>query len=575
MPDFSIHLRWPGADESLKKAALGIARRFVSRPVGYSFTKTEQLALAPFFTNSDRGIYLAHTLPAALLARLVARYSRMNNPRGLRGVFVDAALPELLASRIVGSKANPAAWLKAKEIKSLDQLRQDAEGEAAFRNFLENFRCDPDYLRDFASSETVNRFFGDWVERFGHGSIGRVANISICAEGVSLMAAKALEEARAGAGYMELSTRYVNMAGTDVYPIADIVRLSSSTLAGRVKEMIDLVFGLYRNQSDPDRGALPLFLTERYGHLFEDKRQLKATVGGEVCDVLGNLLPGAALTSLGIAVDGEAFGSLLKHLLLHGTPETIAVAEAVLSESEKTGSNQLARHYEPSDKEQELWGFLDPMAFEDMRNNRPVVPASSFAPIQPAFDLLRLKPQFKDLSDEEISDRISRDRKATDKLPDEFESVSVGLRFVMSRRGERDLQRHVLAAHGRTAISPWLGFYRYDKPRPAEIDSDFRHVYGLSYSLNEALSGEPVWLRELVLPLGNLVGCTIVMNLREAEFIGHQRTKQGVNHEVRQIVLKINEELAKAYPLWTKLSRSDPTPGYAFSRGDPIPLETK
>jgi hypothetical protein len=124
-------------------------------------------------------------------------------------------------------------------------------------------------------------------------------------------------------------------------------------------------------------------------------------------------------------------------------------------------------------------------------------------------------------------------------------------------------------------MSPWLGFYRYDKPHPAEIDIAFSHVYGLNYSLNEALITEPSWLRELVLSLGNLVGCTIAMNLREAGFIGRQRTKQGVNHEVRQIVLGIERELANAYPLWTKLSQANQIPGYAFSRGDPIPLKTK
>ena len=60
------------------------------------------------------------------------------------------------------------------------------------------------------------------------------------------------------------------------------------------------------------------------------------------------------------------------------------------------------------------------------------------------------------------------------------------------------------------------------------------------------------------------------MNIREAEFITHQRTKPGVNHEVRQIALGIDRELAAAYPLWPIISRTNRTSGYAFARGTPI-----
>lgn len=572
MIDFGPYLNWPGQSEGLKNQALDIAREFVRRPIHFAFSDTERLALRPFFTNCDCGIYLMHGLPSAVAARVAARYSRMHNPRGLRGVFVDACLPELLASRLPEAKDNPKAWLDKRCIKNLDGFREDIQGATAFQEFINNFHCDPDYLQSFASSEIVNRFFGNWIDKFGHGSIGRMANVAICVEGVSLMAAKALEEARAGAGYMELSTRYVNMAGTDVYPVADIVRLFNPKLADRIAEMIDVDFEFYRTLGDPEKGAFPKFLTERYGRLFEDKSQLQAAMSGEVCDVLGNLLPGATLTSLGIAVSGEAFGSMLKHLLLHGTVETIAVAEAILAEAEKTGDNQLARHYEPNEKERAFWGFLDPNRFEDLKGGQ-VIPASGLPPIKPAFDLLRLKPQFREQSDEELAETIHCDRQPTDKLPPEFESVSVSFRFIMSRRGERDIQRHVLAAHERTRMSPLLRFYRYDKPHPPEIDQAFSQVYGRNISLDEALSHEPAWLSELVLSLGNLVGCTISMNLREAEFIAHQRTKQGVNHEVRQIALAIERCLTEAYPVWPKLSRTNRTSGYVFARGTPsIPL---
>jgi hypothetical protein len=577
MYNSSSFLRWPGKDEGLKDKALELAKEFVNRKVSFNFSEIERQALAPFFTNADQRIYLAHTLPAAISARALSRYSRMQNPRGLRGIFVDATLPELLALRIPEAAANPKAWLDSRDIKNLDQFRLNPEGAIAFQKFIDNFHCDPDYRREFASSDLIDRFFGNWIDKFGHDSIGRMAHITICVENVSLMAAKALEEARAGAGYMELSTRYVNMAGTDIYPIADLVRLFDPKLGKAVSEMIKMDFEFYRIIGDQETGIFPKFLVERYGNLFKDKERFKTAVSGEVCDVLGNLLPGAGLTSLGIAVDGEAFGSLLRHLLLHGSPETLAITEAVLLESEKTGDDQLARHYEPSEKEQEFWGFLDPRHFDDLiRSGERLVFVGSPAPIEPTFDLLRLKPQFADRSNEEISEMIAKNRENTDKLPPEFEAIGMSFRFVMSRRGERDLQRHVLAGHERTEMSPSLGFYRYDKPHPKEIDEAFSTVHNRNRSLDETLRAEPVWLRELVLSLGNLVGGTITMNLREAEFIVNQRSKPGVNHEVRQVALALNSCLTKAYSLWLNLSRANTTPAYTLARSaPPLPLETE
>jgi thymidylate synthase ThyX len=569
--DFSNFLIWPGRGPGIKKEALALAEDFVNRPMGFSFSEIEKRALRPFFTNPDRCIYLIHTLPEAVTARLEARFSRMNNPRGLRGVFVDSCLPELLALCIPEAKTDPKAWLDNRGVKSLDRFCEDPLGKIAFEEFCRNFCCDPKYLEEFSSSETTNQFFGNWIERFGHGSIGRMAKIAICCEGVSLMAAKALEEPRAGAGFMELSTRYVNLSGAEVYPIVDIVKLFSPALAERVNMMIDSDFELYRKLSDP-KGVFARFLEERYGRHFKDKSQLRTAINGEICDVLGNLLPGATLTSLGVSVMGEAFGSLIKHLLLHGTPETIALASAILAESEKIGSNQLARHFVPSEKEREFWGFLEPENFRDLKAGG-VVFASQHSSIAPAFDLLRLKPRFSGRSDTEIATMIRFDRGDTDKLPPEFEAISIAFRFIMSRRGERDIQRHVFASHERTAMSASLGFYRYDKPHPQEIDEAFDRTAKLNLVLNELLSSDPDWLQEQILSLGNLVGCTIVMNLREAEFISHQRTKSGVNHEVRQIALGIDRELAAADPLWTTLSRINRTPGYAFARGNPpIPI---
>ena len=75
--------------------------------------------------------------------------------------------------------------------------------------------------------------------------------------------------------------------------------------------------------------------------------------------------------------------------------------------------------------------------------------------------------------------------------------------------------------------------------------------------------------------MGNMIGFQVGGNLLQWEFVGWQRTKFSVNHEVRQIVLGAERLLREAYPWWKNLSRADMTPGYVFARtakGIPITI---
>ena len=82
-----------------KDTVLAHDRAFVSTPV-YLFTPLEKELLAPFFTNTEKKVYLMHTLPQSIGTALLSMFSRMKNPRGLRGIFADNFMPEMLASML-------------------------------------------------------------------------------------------------------------------------------------------------------------------------------------------------------------------------------------------------------------------------------------------------------------------------------------------------------------------------------------------------------------------------------------------------------------------------------------------
>jgi hypothetical protein len=71
---------------------------FMKREVQYSFNEWEKEVLLRFFTNTDKKIFFIRILPPAISATLMSMYSRIKNPRGLRGHFVDSLLVLILAN---------------------------------------------------------------------------------------------------------------------------------------------------------------------------------------------------------------------------------------------------------------------------------------------------------------------------------------------------------------------------------------------------------------------------------------------------------------------------------------------
>jgi hypothetical protein len=419
-----------------------------------------------------------------------------------------------------------------------------------------------------------------FLDRYGHNSIARMAGaIWIGFEQISILAAKSIEWGRPGSGYIELSTRYVDMGGKDMYPIADELAAYGVT-PGKVARVIDASFAAYRSlQGEGFAGPFPSYLRETYGDLYErSSKNLEAGVIGETCDVLGNFLPAATLTSVGVCVSGEAFPGLVKHLLLDATPENIALAEALIRESPMLGYDQFLRHMEISPWEETGWTYLSTERFSRERSPKVITMErdnrvrdglvnafeDSHPMVQTFDDVCALFPPAK--------------RTKFDKLPHQFECFAAAFRGVMSFRGWRDLHRMGFCTHHRTYLTPDIGFYRYDKPVPFGLYGESAIlIHGLNTALFREMeeAGVPPQLRQYPLALGNLVGFHVGANLREWEFCIWQRGDFSVNHEVRGVFLSIDQLFGSIYPWWGSLSRGDTTPAYVFARdGKGIPLVT-
>ncbi len=570
---------------------LELAEKFVNARVGYSFSEIETRALTPFFTNLDRKIFFMQALPPNVGASLLAMFSRIKNPRGLRGVFVDKFLPQFLAGLLPETARNfegdSVRFLKENRITDLDSFAAHSPETARllkrFSLRAGNFVV---FLANLSTAESTSKFLSNWLDNFGHKSIGRMANLRLCCEGISLLAAKSLEWNRPGSGYIELSTRYVDMSEKDTYPIELELEVGWNIDPELIIRSRDFLFHLYGSLAgEKFDGILPSQMREKYGNLFsDDLKSLQAGVVGETCDILGNLLPASTLTSIGINISGEAFPQLLKHLILDNTPENLALAETILEESKKVGGNQFATHYEPTEWERINWQYPATSHFKSM--------AGAGGPsIEFCWDRAELQFSLSNLGCVDVVDfnpqsirckiaRLSHAKRGEfDKLPRDFEDFTLPFAGVMSFRSWRDLHRQGFCTHYRTYLTPQLGFYNYDKlftrkdvPYPAFLFDSFDAVHKNNWDVYNSLREKrvPAVLKQYPMALGNNVGLKITANLRQCEFCIWQRTKPSVNHEVRQVFIDIETKLRRLIFGWHLISRANTTPAYVFARGEKI-----
>jgi hypothetical protein len=545
--------------------------------VPYTFTEREVQALRPFFSNVNRKVFFIVGLPTAVSSALLAMYSRLKNPRGLRGHFVDNLVPLLMLNSTDESVSGPNAEYKAyqRELKergltTLDAVcGHDEVWANYFRSFIES-AADPNFWRVIAQSGKIRDFLSMWLDAYGHNSIARTAQVVLCVEECSVLTAKSLEWSRPGAGYIELSTRYVDFSGKALYPVWDEVAVLNVELAERIRENCEAGISRYRElMGESVDGPFPTFLRQLYGSQVDSQKNLDAAVLGESCDVLGNLLPCATLTSVGMALSGEAFPQVLKHLVLDGTPENVALAIAISEEAEIAGVSHFTRHWEPTPWERQQWRML-----RQRRSLVTMIPDNQWASYAVLSGLDALPGTHAIYASTPFNELLGpRPRGEFDKLPRAFEAVSAVFERYMSFRGWRDVHRMGFCAHQRALVTPEVGFYTYPKPAPPILAQTFLSAHALNQQLfNSAAGRVPPLLLQYGMAMGNLVRYQIAGNLRELEFCNWQRSKWAVNDEVRSEFLEIDRALRAVYPWWEQVSRVDRTHHYAFARGSKIVL---
>jgi len=255
---------------------------------GDRFSEDERALLAPFVTDLDAPIFGLRNLPEVVKGALFSRYSRTD--KSLRRILLDEFIqaPESGFAAIVGGAA-------ATGVEQIVAVRQ---AEAFYERVLVGY---------------------------GDDSVAELGGAHVACEGISNIAAKALEDSRLGISPLEKSTRYVvfNRKLDGRYRYAREPQIMASRHAERYQAALDGLFDAYSALLEPTIAGVRARTPRDEG---TSERAYNSATRAKACDLLRGLLPMSTLTNVGLFGNGRAFEYLLTRLYASPLAELPALA---------------------------------------------------------------------------------------------------------------------------------------------------------------------------------------------------------------------------------------------------------
>lgn len=249
------------------------------------FTENQIQILEHFVTTTTGNVFVLRNLPEVIKGALFSRYSR--STLGLRTLL----LKEFILNEDTAFAAIAGKYSNADSSDSQMMATQKAQN-----------------------------FYDRILDGYGDDSIGELGGAHLALEGVSMLAAKAIEDCRIGASPLEKSTRYIyfdqKIDGRYLFYQEPI--LLTSAYREIFLDTCNFLFDTYSKLIPP--------LTAQIEKGFPkdpaiSKGAYTAALRAKVLDCLRGLLPASAMTNMGVYGNGRFFEGLIQKLNSHNLAE--------------------------------------------------------------------------------------------------------------------------------------------------------------------------------------------------------------------------------------------------------------
>jgi thymidylate synthase ThyX len=529
---------------------------------GDHFTDDEQRLLAPFVTNLDRPIFGLRNLPEVVKGALFSRYSRSD--KSLRRILLDEFIqvPESSFAALSGAGA-PGA----------EQLVAVQQAEAFYERVLIGY---------------------------GDDSVAELGGAHLACEGVSNIAAKALEDSRIGISPLEKSTRYIvfNRKVGGRYRYLREPAIMESQHAARYAATLDTLFETYSALLEPT-AAFVRARTPRDERTSE--RAYASATRAKACDLLRGLLPMATLTNVGMFGNGRAFEYLLTKLYASPLDELQALAAAMQAELDLLIPSfvKRARSERGRAQQQHLRGMHERVAAAIADYALPIAdhaqPAPQPADPQPA-TLIAYDPDaelhtvaailyphaglplsaMRDLAAQmpaaerlaiirayigERTSRFQRPGRA-------FETPVYTFDLLADLGAYRDLQRHRILTQERQRYTVQHGYVIPPEIDDAGLSMPYRSALEQAAATVEAIAADLPEPAQYAVPLAFRIRWRITLNLREVYHLAELRSAPQGHPSYRRIAQAIYTQIRAVHPTLAEGMRYVDMADYALERLD-------
>lgn len=421
----------------------------------------------------------------------------------------------------------------------------------------------------YLTTERAREFHEKWVVGYGHGSVAEHAVVHLAVEGVSVLAAKAIEEHRL-ASYTEQSTRFRRFDRAEIVRDIGLPKYLQGVYEDAVASQMDC----YRRVVES--------VGERLSEQYRDQGVSEAMIRTKACDLSRGLLPIAVTTNLGVTVNARELAHMISSLRTSPLAEVVDVADGFCREGQIVAPT-LLRHTDPyghvAERRRAVERLVEggciapppvsvsawPEVVDDVHVHHVATsPISDIAsaiveenlvargfgtaslPLSLGFGSFRVDSQPL-AGKTDMAAYVSaymRGRGPYDRPGRALECVGVTAQITADFGAWRDLQRHRLVSSVRPCLTPQWGYARdrmIDALGMGEVFHDSMRESAVAW--RKLVGGVPPEVAQYVLPMAWRVRWRMHANLREVISIIELRSAKAGHPAYRRVVQDLARQL--------------------------------
>ncbi|MBD3210898.1 thymidylate synthase [Candidatus Micrarchaeota archaeon] len=497
-----------------------------------ALTEEEKKLVAPFMTNVDKPVFVLTNLPEVVKGALFSRYSR--TPKSLREVL----------------------------------LREFMQSEEL--NLREMLASVPKAGPEGIKTGKAEKFYERVLVGYGDDSVAELAGAHIALEGISILATKAIEDARIGLSPLEKSTRYVyfdQKREDGIWPYHRDEMLMNSDFADLYVETCDMCFDKY-SELVP---AVSAFVKEKEPQ-GEDvsERAYESTVRAKTCDILRGMLPASTLTNMGLFGNGRAFEYLLTRMYADDLLEMNTLARSMQEELSKVipsfvkradnkyglsmqayfkrvraAMDSLVEEYrKPGGKEEVKLVKYDAAA------ETKIITAALYPYLsKPMGEIARIVEEMTDEEKQAVIAAYTNKRENRRHKPGRaFEHAYYTFDICANFGAYRDMHRHRMLTQQRQLLSTHHGYMLPGEIVEAGLEDAFSDAMEQARNAYGQISKKYETHAQYVVPLAFNIRWYMSFNLREAYHMLELRTSMQGHPDYRRIAQEMFKQIKEVHP---------------------------